>query len=96
LAKKYFSKKIVAIYTSKEKRCIFVKQNRTDMATVKTNKWNLKVGDVISFTNYAGSFRSMEVKRVSEASIFTPSRKSFGTIADYEKCFADFKITRAK
>jgi len=62
------------------------------MTTVKTNIWNLKVGDKISFTNYAGSKRDMTVTRVTEKSWYCPNRNSFGTLADYEKSFKDFKI----
>lgn len=65
------------------------------MATVKSNIWNLQVGDKISFTNYAGSFREINVTRVEEKSWYEGNaRKSYGTLADYQKSFKDFKITR--
>ncbi len=65
------------------------------MATLKTNIWNLKVGDIITFTNYAGSKRESVVTRVEEKSWYSPSRQSWGTLAEYEKSFPDFKIIRA-
>ncbi len=64
------------------------------MATVNTNIWNLKVGDKISFTNYAGSKRENIVTRVEEKSWYSPNRQSWGTLADYERSFSDFKIIR--
>ena len=64
------------------------------MTTTKTNIWNLKKGDVIEFTNYSGSKKIIDVTRVEEKSWYTPSRKSWGTLADYQKCFPDFKIIR--
>jgi hypothetical protein len=64
------------------------------MATVKTNIWNLKVGDRIIFTNNAGSKRESIVTKVNEKSWFSPNRQSWGTLADYQKSFPDFKIIR--
>jgi len=64
------------------------------MATVRTNIWNLKVGDTITFTNYAGSKIKRIVTKVGEKSWYSPSRQSWGTLADYEKSFPDFKIIR--
>jgi hypothetical protein len=64
------------------------------MTTVKTNIWNVKQGDIITFTNYAGSKRVCVITRVTEKSWFTPSRNSWGTLADYEKRFSDFQIIR--
>jgi hypothetical protein len=64
------------------------------MATVKTNIWNLKVGDRIIFTNNTGSKREIIVTKVNEKSWFSPNRKSWGTLADYQKSFPDFKIIR--
>lgn len=64
------------------------------MATVKTNIWNLKVGDRIIFTNYAGSKIESIVTKVNEKSWFSPNRQSWGTLADYQKSFPDFKIIR--
>jgi hypothetical protein len=64
------------------------------MATVKTNIWNLKVGDTISFTNNVGSKREMTITRLTENSWFCPNRNSFGTLAHHEKSFKDFKIIR--
>ena len=66
------------------------------MATVKTNIWDLKVGDTISFTNYAGRKWELTITRLTEKSWFCPSRNSFGTLARYEKLFKDFKIIRNK
>jgi hypothetical protein len=64
------------------------------MKTVKTNIWNLKVGDKITFTNYAGSKRISIVTRIEEKSWYSPNRQSWTTLADYEKSFTDFKIIR--
>jgi hypothetical protein len=64
------------------------------MTSVKTNIWNLKVGDKISFTNYFGIKKEKTITRVTEKSWFCPNRNSFGTFADYEKSFKDFKIIR--
>jgi hypothetical protein len=64
------------------------------MATVKTNIWDLKVGDKITFTNYAGSKRESIVTKVEEKSWYSPNRQSWNTLADYEKSFPDFKIIR--
>ena len=60
----------------------------------KTNIWNLKVGDTISFTNYSGSKIERIITRITDKSWFCPNRNSFGTLADYEKSFKDFKIIR--
>jgi len=64
------------------------------MATVKTNIWNLKVGDKITFTNNADYKVEKEITRVEEKSWYAPSRNSYGTLADYEKSFSDFQIIR--
>jgi len=64
------------------------------MATVKSNIWNLKVGDKISFTNNTGYKIEKEVTRVEEKSWYSPNRNSYGTLADYEKSFSDFQIIR--
>ena len=72
------------------------------METVKTNIWDIKVGDKISFTNYSNCLIECVVVRVEEKSWYTGRpdtstqwRKSWGTLADYEKSFPDFKIERA-
>jgi len=64
------------------------------MATAKTNVWNLKVGDKITFTNNIGYKVEQEVTRVEEKSWYTYSRNSYGTLANYEKSFIDFQIIR--
>jgi len=64
------------------------------MATVKTNIWNLEVGDTVSFTNFSGCKRESLVTRVEEKSWYSPNRQSWGTLADYEKIFSDFKIIK--
>ena len=66
------------------------------MTTIKTNIWDLKVGDKIIFTNNAGSKRESIVTKVNDKSWFSPNRQSWGTLADYEKSFSDFKIIRNK
>ena len=62
--------------------------------TIKTNIWNLKVGDKIAWTNYAGCKKEKDVTRVTDKSWYSPNRQSWGTLADYEKSFADFQIIR--
>jgi hypothetical protein len=64
------------------------------MTSVKTNIWNLKVGDTVSFTNNSGSKIERTITRVTEKSWFCPNRNSYGTLADYQKSFKDFKIIR--
>jgi hypothetical protein len=65
------------------------------MATVKNNIWNVKAGDIITFTNYAGSKRESVITRVTDKSWFSPNRQSWGTLADYQKSFPDFQIIRS-
>ena len=66
------------------------------MATVKSNIWNLQVGDTISFTNYVNSFVVIKVGRVEEKSWYRVNggRSSYGTLASFQKAFPDFTITR--
>jgi hypothetical protein len=68
------------------------------MATVKTNIWNLQVGDVITFTNYANSLIEIVVGRIELKSWYSNKggRRSYGTLSDFEKSFPDFKITKLK
>jgi hypothetical protein len=73
--------------------------------TVKTNIWNLKVGDVISFTNSFNYKVEIHVTRVDEKSWYggimlddgsgrlADGRKSYGTLQRLTK-YADFKIIR--
>jgi len=70
------------------------------MATVKSNIWNLKVGDIITFTNRAGAKWESLVVRVEEKSWYsgrpdtdTQWRKSYGSLHELSK-FPDFKIIR--
>lgn len=67
------------------------------MATVKTNIWNLKVGDVITFTNYVNFSVRIVVGRVEEKSWYCDKgfRSSYGTLASYQKSFPNFKITKS-
>jgi hypothetical protein len=65
------------------------------MKTVKTNIWDIKVGDKISFTNYKNCLIECVVTRVEEKSWYSPNRESWGTLAGYQKKFPDFKIERA-
>jgi hypothetical protein len=72
------------------------------MKTVKTNIWDIKVGDKISFTNYSNCLIEEVVVRVEEKSWYSgisgrPQqwRNSWGTLAGYQKKFPDFKIERA-
>jgi hypothetical protein len=71
-----------------------IQLNNKVMPTVKTNIWNLKVGDVVIFTNYAGCVIKSVVARVEEKSWYAPNRQSWGTLADYQKSFPDFRIIR--
>ena len=64
------------------------------METIKTNIWNLEVGDIITFTNSVNSKREMKVLRVEEKSWYTKSRRSWGTLQEYSK-YPDFKIKKA-
>ncbi|MBC7866250.1 MAG: hypothetical protein H7X88_01840 [Gloeobacteraceae cyanobacterium ES-bin-316] len=61
------------------------------MATIKTNIWDLKIGDVITFTNSANYKVSIIVKRVEEKSWYSNGRNSWGTLSSYSK-YPDFKI----
>lgn len=66
------------------------------MATIKTNIWNLEVGDIICFTNKAQSEREILVDRVEEKSWYThngKSRNSYGTLSEYAK-YPDFRIIK--
>ena len=64
------------------------------MKIKKHRIWNLKEGDIIRFTNNAGYKVEREVIRVEEKSWYAPNRKSYGTLADYEKSFPDFEIIK--
>lgn len=62
------------------------------MTTIKTNIWNLKVGDKISFTNSVNYRMEMLVTRVEEKSWYdTIGRNSWGTLSKISK-YPDFKI----
>jgi len=62
--------------------------------TVKTNIWNLEVGDTISFINKRNSDVSILVDRVEEKSWYMgSSRNSWGTLDIYSKQ-PKFKITK--
>lgn len=64
------------------------------MATVKTNIWNLKVGDRITFTNSVNYKVDILVTRVEEKSWYaTTGRNSYGTLQSCSK-YPDFKIIR--
>jgi len=63
------------------------------MATIKTNIWNLQVGDVITFTNSVNYKVSILVTRVEEKSWYARGRNSYGTLQSYSK-YPDFKITK--
>lgn len=56
------------------------------------NEFNLKVGDIITFTNKLGVLQTIEVKRVEQKSWYAPGRNSYGTLKRYSK-YPDFKIT---
>lgn len=64
------------------------------MATIKTNIWNLQVGDIITFTNSVNYKVSILVTRVEEKSWYAGrGRNSYGTLQSYSK-YPDFKITK--
>ena len=63
------------------------------MKTIKTNIWNIKVGDTITFTNSIGSKKELAVTRVEEKSWYSHSRNSWGTLQQYSK-YPDFNIVR--
>ncbi|HEY9701367.1 MAG TPA: hypothetical protein V6C58_02920 [Allocoleopsis sp.] len=63
------------------------------MATVKTNIWGLKAGDVISFTNSVNYKVNIKVTRVEDKSWYATGRNSYGTLQLYSK-YPDFKIIR--
>jgi len=64
------------------------------METIKTNIWNVKVGDTYTFTNYSGFKVTKVITRVEEKSFYSPNRQSWGTLADYQKNFKDFQIIK--
>lgn len=63
------------------------------MATIKTNIWDLKVGDLITFTNKVNYKVNLLVTRVEEKSWYAIGRNSWGTLESFTKC-NDFKIIR--
>jgi len=65
-----------------------------NMATIKTNIWNLQAGDVITFTNSVNYQVVITVKRVEEKSWYATGRNSWGTLENYSK-YPDFKITKS-
>ena len=65
------------------------------MATVKTNIWNLKVGDRITFTNSVNYKVDILVTRVEEKSWYATGRNSYGTLQSYSK-YPDFKIIKSE
>ena len=46
----------------------------------QTNKYGLKVGDIITFTNKIDYFVTLEVTRIEEKSCYTNGRNSWNTI----------------
>ena len=64
------------------------------MKTTKSNIWNLKAGDRITFTNKVNYKVDILVKRVEGKSWYETGRNSWGTLENYSK-YADFKIIRA-
>ena len=65
------------------------------METVKTNIWNLEVGDKITFTNSVNYKVEIIVERVEEKSWWklNSARRSYGTLNDWSK-YPDFKIIK--
>ena len=60
-----------------------------------TNRWNIKEGDVITFTNKIGFKVEIVVTRVEEVSWYAIGRNSWGTMERYSK-YPDFKIQKAQ
>jgi hypothetical protein len=73
---------------------ITTKTKTNAMTTIKTNIWNIEVGDIISFTNNTGYKVSITVNRVEEKSWYALGRNSYGTLQSYSK-YPDFKITKS-
>jgi len=68
------------------------------MATAKTNIWNLKIGDVITFTSLSGYKTFLNVYRVEEKSWYggkgqVNARNSYGTLEKLSK-LPGFQIIR--
>jgi hypothetical protein len=68
------------------------------MATVKTNIWNLKAGDVITFISLYGYKTFINVNRVEEKSWYggqgeVNGRNSYGTLEKLSK-LPEFQIIR--
>jgi hypothetical protein len=73
------------------------------MNTIKSNIWNLQVGDIISFTNSGNDKVEIHVTRVDEKSWYggtmfddgrlADGRKSYGTLQGLTK-YSDFTIIR--
>ncbi len=89
---------IILNYLEVCKSClIFASSNQLKhktMTTINTNIWDLKVGDEVHFTNNTGYKVVKEVNRIDEKSWYSPNRQSWGTLANYQKLFKDFKIIR--
>ena len=60
---------------------------------IKSNIWNLQVGDVIAFTNKVNYPVIILVTRVEEKSWYSNGRNSWGTLESYSKS-PDFKIVK--
>lgn len=75
--------KIMSIFTGQTQK----------MTTIKTNIWNLQVGDVITFTNSVNYKVSITVTRVEDKSWYATGRNSWGTLQSYSK-YPDFKIIK--
>jgi hypothetical protein len=63
------------------------------MKTVKTNIWNLEVGDRITFTNSVNYKVDILVNRVEEKSWYAIGRNSWGTLQSYSR-HSDFLIIK--
>jgi hypothetical protein len=64
------------------------------MKTTKTNIWNLKAGDRVTFTNLVNYKVDILVTRVEEKSWYAPRRNSYGTLQRYAQ-FPDFTIIKS-
>lgn len=63
--------------------------------TNHTENFNIKVGDIITFTNKVGGRFSITISRVEEKSWYDKNggRNSYATLKKYMK-YPDFKISR--
>lgn len=74
---------------------IFAETKPNNMNTIRTNIWNLEVGDIITFTNKVNYKVVRVVKRVEDKSWYDNGRNSWNTLNRYSQ-YPDFKIIKPK